>query len=42
MILMYPSSLANNVPDGYKQAVGLLNGPDELATPLYWSKAAKK
>ncbi len=40
--IKYPSSLANNVPDGYKQAVGLLNGPDELATPLYWSKAAKK
>lgn len=42
MRLKYPSTLANNVPDGYKQAIGLLVGPDEISTPLFWSKAAVK
>ena len=38
----YPTSLANNVPDGYKQATSLLSGPDDLWTPFFWAKAATK
>ncbi len=35
--LEYPSNLESNVPEGYSQAVGFLNGPDEVFTPLWWS-----
>lgn len=36
--LQYPSTLKSNVPDGYKQAVQLLGGEDEVHTPLWWAK----
>ncbi len=36
--LKYPSNLANNVPEGYQQAVNLLGGEDNLFTPLWWAK----
>lgn len=36
--LKFPSSLANNNPDGYKQAVEMLGGPDNVFTPLWWAK----
>lgn len=36
--LKYPSSLGNNNPAGYQQAVGFLNGPDEVLTPLWWAQ----
>src|SRR5690625_4865539 len=35
--LPYPSNLESNVPEGYSQAVGFLNGPDEVLTPLWWA-----
>jgi hypothetical protein len=34
----YPSSFANNVPDGYSQAVQHLGGDDSVWTPLWWAK----
>jgi len=34
----YPSSLRNSDPKGYQQAVDLLEGPDEVLTPLWWAK----
>lgn len=36
--LKYPSGLANSNPDGYQQAVGFLDGPDAVLTPLWWAK----
>lgn len=36
--LKYPGSFEANVPDGYQQAVGVLGGPDEILTPLWWAK----
>lgn len=36
--LKYPSNLANNVPQGYQQAVDLLGGEDNVFTPLWWAK----
>lgn len=36
--LRYPSSLRNSSPKGYEEAVGLLGGPDEVLTPLWWAK----
>ncbi|MNF08191.1 hypothetical protein D3C80_2085550 [compost metagenome] len=36
--LKYPSSLRNNNPAGYGQAVGALNGLDEILTPLWWAQ----
>lgn len=36
--LKYPSSLANNVPEGYQQAVQHLGGEDSVFTPLWWAK----
>ena len=35
---IYPANFADNVPDGYEQAVGHLGGPDEILTPLWWAK----
>lgn len=36
--LKYPSSLMNNVPEGYSQAVTLLGGDDSVFTPLWWAQ----
>lgn len=36
--LKFPSSLANSSPEGYKQAVEMLNGEDDVFTPLWWAK----
>lgn len=36
--LPYPSSLKNADESGYNQAVGLLGGPDNVSTPLWWAK----
>ena len=36
--LKFPSSLENSSPEGYKQAVQLLGGPDDVFTPLWWAK----
>src|SRR5690606_14909531 len=36
--LKFPSSLGNNSPAGYQQAVELLGGPDEVLTPLWWAQ----
>lgn len=36
--LKYPSSLENNVPIGYQEAVQALGGPDEILTPLWWAQ----
>ena len=36
--LRYPSTLKNSSAKGYDQAVGLLSGPDEVLTPLWWAK----
>ena len=36
--LRYPSGLSNSNPEGYQQAVGFLEGPDEVLTPLWWAK----
>ena len=35
--MRYPSSLENADPEGYKQAVGLLGGSDNIITPLWWT-----
>ena len=35
--MRYPSSLENADPEGYKQAVELLGGPDNIITPLWWT-----
>lgn len=37
----YPSFLSNNVPEGYKQALNLLNGDDKVLTPLWWAQQPK-
>ncbi len=36
--LRYPSGFSNNDPQGYAQALGFLDGPDEVLTPLWWAK----
>ncbi|OKL40058.1 SusD/RagB family nutrient-binding outer membrane lipoprotein [Pontibacter flavimaris] len=36
--LKYPSSLQNANPAGYQQAVGFLDGPDAVSTPLWWAQ----
>ncbi|MDR6784646.1 hypothetical protein ABIE26_003292 [Pedobacter africanus] len=36
--LRYPSNLKNNNATGYGQAVGALNGTDEVLTPLWWAQ----
>lgn len=36
--LKYPSSLENNVPVGYQQAVELLGGEESVFTPLWWAQ----
>ena len=33
--------LENSSPEGYKQAVQLLGGPDDVFTPLWWAKSKK-
>ena len=35
--MRYPSSLENADPEGYKQAVELLEGSDNIITPLWWT-----
>lgn len=35
--MRYPSSLENADPEGYKQAVELLGGLDNIITPLWWT-----
>ena len=35
--MRYPSSLENADPEGYKQAVELLGGSDNIITPLWWN-----
>ena len=35
--MRYPSSLENADPEGYKQAVDLLGGSDNIITPLWWT-----
>lgn len=35
--MRYPSSLENAAPEGYKQAVELLGGSDNIITPLWWT-----
>lgn len=34
----FPSSLENSNPEGYKKAVELLGGPDNVFTPMWWAK----
>lgn len=36
--LPYPSSLRNNAPDGYAQALEFLGGDDNVFTPLWWAQ----
>lgn len=36
--LIYPSGLKNSNAAGYTQAVDVLNGPDDVFTPLWWAK----
>lgn len=36
--LKYPSSLSASNPAGYKKAVELLGGADDVFTPLWWAK----
>lgn len=36
--MKYPSSLQNSNPEGYKQAVELLGGKDNVSTPLWWAQ----
>ena len=36
--LKYPSNFANNIPNGYAQAVEKLGGTDDVFTPLWWAK----
>lgn len=38
--LRYPSTLRNSDPDGYDHAVSLLEGEDNVFTPLWWAKKA--
>ena len=35
--MRYPSSLENADPEGYKQAVELLGGSENIITPLWWT-----
>lgn len=35
--LRYPSGFRNNDPDGYAEALGLLDGEDAVLTPLWWA-----
>ena len=35
--MRYPSSLENADPEGYKQAVELLGGSDNIITPFWWT-----
>ena len=35
--MRYPSSLENADPEGYKQAVELLGGSDNIITPIWWT-----
>ena len=35
--MRYPSSLENADPEGYKQAVELLGGSDNIISPLWWT-----
>lgn len=37
----FPSSLRNNSPKDYADALDKLQGPDEIATPLWWAAARK-
>lgn len=34
----YPSTLRNNNPEGYSQAIGALGGEDNVLTPLWWAQ----
>lgn len=36
--MKYPSGLQNSNASGYKQAVGFLNGTDDVMTPLWWAQ----
>lgn len=36
--MRYPSSLQNNNPEGYSQALEYLGGSDNIMTPLWWAK----
>lgn len=36
--LKFPASFETNSPEGYKQAVTVLNGEDNVFTPLWWAK----
>lgn len=36
--LKFPASLANSNPEGYKKAVEVLGGIDDVFTPLWWAK----
>lgn len=36
--LPYPSIFRENNRDGYSKAVSLLNGPDNVSTPLWWAQ----
>ncbi|MBC6492015.1 SusD/RagB family nutrient-binding outer membrane lipoprotein [Flavihumibacter stibioxidans] len=36
--IKYPSSLSSSNQAGYNQAVGLLGGPDDNLTPLWWAQ----
>lgn len=36
--LKFPASFETNSPEGYKQAVEVLNGADNVFTPLWWAK----
>jgi len=36
--MKYPSTLQNSNSTGYKQAVGVLNGTDDVLTPLWWAQ----
>ncbi len=36
--LKFPSALENSNPAGYKGAVALLGGPDNVFTPIWWAK----
>ncbi len=36
--IKYPSGLETSNPEGYQQAVGFLDGPDAILTPLWWAQ----
>ncbi|EGJ71819.1 hypothetical protein Bcop_1627 [Bacteroides coprosuis DSM 18011] len=36
--MKFPSILENSNPEGYKKAVELLGGPDDVFTPMWWAK----